>query len=138
MVIFSISRTKILVALTWRSHKSTFKSESQGKWPVQEFNGTIWKAIQRSLKSHQLPLTHWEDTLSDVLYSVRSLLCTSTNSTPHERMFHHAPRSVKGTSIPSWLKPDPIYVKATFEIRTNPWLTKQNYWKSIPAMTTFV
>jgi len=26
-------------------------------------------------------------------------------------MFHHARRSVNGTSIPSWLKPGPIYVK---------------------------
>jgi len=27
---------------------------------------------------------------------------------------------------------------ATFEIRTSPWLTKMNYWKSTPAMPTFV
>ena len=26
-------------------------------------------------------------------------------------MFRHARRSVNGTSIPSWLKPGPIYVK---------------------------
>jgi len=99
----------------------------RGNAQCEKFNGTIWKAIQCSLKSRQLPLTHWEDNLSDAFHSVRSLLCTSTNCTPHERMFHHARRSVSGTSIPSWLRPGPIYVKDTFEIRTSPWLTKQNY-----------
>jgi len=82
-----------------------------------QFNGTRWKAIQCSLKSRQLRRTHWEDhipcqdTLSDALHSIRSLFCTSTNCTPHERMFHHARPSVNETSIPSWLKPGPIYVK---------------------------
>jgi len=83
----------------------------RGNGQCEKFNGIIWKAIQCSLKSRQLPLTHWEDTLSDALHSIRSLLCTSTNCTPHERMFHHARRSVNGTSIPSWLKPGHIYVK---------------------------
>jgi len=59
----------------------------------------------------EAPSDHWEDTLSDALHSIRSLLCTSTNCTPHERMLHHARRSVNGTSIPSWLKPGPINVK---------------------------
>ena len=66
--------------------------------------------MESYMKSRQLPLTLWEDTLSNALHSVRSL-CTSTNCTPHETMFHHARRSVNGTSIPSWLKPGPIYVK---------------------------
>jgi len=91
------------------SRTTSFNPRGNGQ--CEKFNGTIWKAIQCSLKSRQLPLTHWEDTLSDVLHSIRSLLCTSTNCTPHERMFHHARRSVIGTSIPSWLKPGPIHVK---------------------------
>jgi len=91
------------------SRTTSFNPRGNGQ--CEKFNGTIWKAIKCSLKSRQLPLTHWVDTLSDALHSIRSLLCTSTNCTPHERMFHHAQRSVKGTSIPSWLKPGPIYVK---------------------------
>ena len=47
----------------------------------------------------------------DALHSVRSLLCTSINCTPHERMFVHARRSVNGTTLPSWLKPGPVFVK---------------------------
>jgi len=105
MVVFSIPRAEILIALTRSCHESNYKFKPHGQ--CKKFNGTIWKAIQCSLKSRQHPLTHWEDTLSDALHSIRSLLCTSTNCTPHERMFRHARRSVNGTSIPSWLKPGP-------------------------------
>ena len=41
-----------------------------------------------------------------VLHSIRLLLCT-----PHERMFCHDRKSFNGVSLPSWLKPGPIYVK---------------------------
>ena len=50
--------------------------------------------------------------LHDALHSVRSLLCTATNQTPHERMFTFQRRSCSGTSIPSWLTiPGPILIK---------------------------
>ena len=83
----------------------------RGNGQCEKYNGVIWKAIQCALKSRNLLLTHWEGTLTDALHSIRSLLCTSTNCTPHERMFRHARRSVTGTSIPTWLKPGPIFVK---------------------------
>ena len=67
--------------------------------------------MQAALKSRNLPLTYWEAVLQNALHSIRSLLCTSLNCTPHERMFSHARRSVNGTTIPFWLKPGPIYVK---------------------------
>ena len=41
--------------------------------------------------------------LHKALHSIRSLLCTATNITPHERMFHHSRRATSGSSIPSWL-----------------------------------
>ena len=46
-----------------------------------------------------------------VLHSIRLLLCTATNCTPHERMSCHDRKSFNGVSLPSWLKPGPIYVK---------------------------
>ena len=49
--------------------------------------------------------------MTDALNSIRSLLCSTINCTPHERMFRHTHRSVGGMSLPSWLKPGPIYVK---------------------------
>jgi hypothetical protein len=43
---------------------------------------------------------------------VRSLLCTATNETPHERFFGFPRRSTVGSSIPSWLlQPGPVLIK---------------------------
>ena len=57
------------------------------------------------LASRDLPVQMWELDLPDTLHSIRSLLCTSTNTTPHEteRMFSFTRRSSFGKSIPSWL-----------------------------------
>ena len=70
---------------------------------VEKTNGTLWKAITLRLKSLGLPQSHWQEVLPDALHSVRSLLCTATNATPHERFCMFQRRSASGTSIPSWL-----------------------------------
>ena len=59
--------------------------------------------MQLSLKSRGLPISQWEKVLPQVLHSVRSLLCTTTNSTPHERFLCFQRRSALGISAPSWL-----------------------------------
>ena len=54
----------------------------------------------------------WERVLPDILHSIRSLLCTATNCTPHERFFNYQRRSSCGESIPSWLaEPGPVLMK---------------------------
>ena len=65
------------------------------------------------LKTYKLPLQHWQELLSDALHSVRSLLCTATNQTPHERIFnflsvglHLAPRYRLGLATPG-----PVLIK---------------------------
>ena len=59
-----------------------------------------------------LPITHWEKVLSKALHSTRSLLCTSTNETPHERFFGFCRRTGLGTSLPSWLTtPGPVLLR---------------------------
>ena len=84
----------------------------RGNGQVEKLNGTIWKAIQLTLKSRELDISHWEVVLLDVLHSIRSLLCTETNCTPHERMFQHARRSTAGNSLPTWLlTPGPVFLK---------------------------
>lgn len=42
----------------------------------------------------------WELVLDNVLHSIRSLLCTATNETPHERLLSY-PIS-NGYSLPTW------------------------------------
>ena len=75
----------------------------QGNGQVERLNGTLWKAITLKLNDEKLPVTHWEDVLTEALHSLRSLLCTATNETPHDRMFHHSRKSTQGTSLPTWL-----------------------------------
>ena len=79
---------------------------------VEKLNGTLWKAIQLSLKSRKLEINQWETVLYDALHAIRSLLCTETNCTPHERMFNFARRSTEGNSLPTWLlTPGPVFMK---------------------------
>lgn len=74
-----------------------------GNGQVERYNGVIWRAVNLTLSSKGLPVSMWECVLPSALHSVRSLLCTSTNSTPHERMFNFSRRSSFGKSIPTWL-----------------------------------
>ena len=54
----------------------------------------------------------WENVLQDALHSTRSLLCTSTNSTPQDQFFQFHRRSMLGKSIPSWLlNPGPVFLR---------------------------
>lgn len=75
----------------------------QGNGQTERYNGILWKTIQLALKTLNLPITAWENVISQALHSIRSLLCTTTGSTPHERMFSHARRSSNGQSMPTWL-----------------------------------
>ena len=75
----------------------------QGNGQVERYNGIIWKAVSLALESRGLPASNWEQVLPDALHSIRSLLCTATNSTPHERLFTFQRRSSSGHSVPSWL-----------------------------------
>ena len=75
----------------------------RGNGQVERYNGIIWKAVSLALRSRDLPVQNWEAVLPDALHSVRSLLSTSTNETPHERLFRYQRRSTSGSSVPTWL-----------------------------------
>lgn len=78
----------------------------------ERWNQTIWRTIKLMLHSRGLPEEFWEDVLLDALHSTRSLLCTTINSTPHERFFQFTRRSMLGKSMPNWLlTPGPIFLK---------------------------
>ena len=51
----------------------------------------------------ELPTSQWESILCEALHSIRSTICTSTNTTPHVRFFTFQRRSSVGKSIPSGL-----------------------------------
>ena len=79
---------------------------------MERENATVWKAVLLALRSKGLPVSRWQAVLPDALHSIRSLLCTATNATPHERMFVFPRKSSSGTSLPSWLtSPGPVLLQ---------------------------
>ena len=82
-----------------------------GNSQVERFNGIIRRTVKLALKTRGLPVTHWENVLMDALHSIRSLLCTATNCTPHERMFSFPRRAACGPSLPSWLTPGKVFLR---------------------------
>ena len=84
------------------SNKSSLYHHT-GNLLVERYNGVIWKAIRRALKTHNLSVSSWEAMLPDALQSKRSLLKTITNHTPHELFFNFHTRFPSGKSLPAWL-----------------------------------
>ncbi|XP_052754766.1 uncharacterized protein LOC128201532 [Galleria mellonella] len=84
----------------------------EGNGQVERLNGTLWRTIQLSLRSKNLDIRYWEQVLPLALHSIRSLLCTATNATPHDKLLCFPRRSGNGISLPSWLMiPGPILLK---------------------------
>ena len=99
----------------------TSRYNPKGNGQVERLNGTLWKTVQVTLHSRNLNFSEWETVLPDALHSIRSLLCsTATNTTPHERMFTYTRKSTSGKTIPSWIKPGPIYVRNPVRGKNDP------------------
>ena len=92
------------------SNSSPYNPRGNGQ--VERYNGVLWKAISVQLEERGLSENHWEKFLPDALHSIRSLLCTATNCTPHERFFSFNRKTCNGTTLPTWLTtPGPILLK---------------------------
>ena len=84
----------------------------RGNSQCERYNGVIWNAVSLALESRRLSAASWPEVLPDALHSIRSLLCTATNATPHERMFTFERRSVTGCALPTWLlEPGEVLLK---------------------------
>ena len=90
----------------------TFVYNPRGNGQCKKFNSTVWNAVQLALKKCNLPISKWDIVLYDALHAIRSLLCTATNETPHERFLKLNRRSMLGSLVPTWLhKPGPVLLK---------------------------
>jgi hypothetical protein len=94
------------------SSSRTTPYHPQGNSQCERFNGIVWKAVKCALRSRNLSTEKWESVLSEALSSIRSLLCTSTNETPHSRFFGFTRRLSHGKSLPEWLcKQGPVLLR---------------------------
>ncbi|CAH8833617.1 unnamed protein product [Trichobilharzia szidati] len=92
------------------SRTTAYNPQSNGQ--IERLNGTLWRCISLAAKSRSIPICEWEVVLPDALHSIRSLLCTATNTTPHERMLRYNRKSTSGVSLPSWLTiPGPVLMR---------------------------
>ena len=92
------------------SRSTPYNPEGNGQ--VERLNGTLWKTVNLFLKSQNLSTNRWQEVLASALHSVHSLLCTSTNCTPHERMFSHHRNGSWGVGMPSWIsKPGTVLLR---------------------------
>ena len=66
-------------------------------------NQTVWKTRKLLLHHRGWPDERWQDVLQQALHAMRSLICTATNETAHERMFPFQRRATSGTVMPTWL-----------------------------------
>ena len=104
-----------------------------GNSQCERMNQTLWKSVKLLLATRKRSENYWETVLADALHTIRSLLCTSTNTCPHDRFFNFSRRSMLGQSIPDWLlhggtvllrnfvrnKGDPLVVKVKL-LEANP------------------
>ena len=103
------------------SQTRTSPYNPKGNGQCERENATIWKAIQLALKTRGLPESQWELVLPDALGSIRSLLCTATNCTPHERIFKYSRRSASGKALPTWLMhPGPVLLRRHIRNKSDP------------------
>ena len=90
----------------------TSRYNPRGNGQVEKYNGTIWRAINLALKTKDMDVRNWECVIPEALHSIRSLLCVSTNCTPHERLFSFQRKATSGNTVPAWLtNPGPVLVK---------------------------
>jgi len=92
-----------------------------GNGQCEKYVGLVWKTINLALQTKKLHIQNWEAVLPDALHSIRSLLCTATNTTPHERLFAFPRKTSSGTSIPSWLlRSDKVYLRKYIRNKDEP------------------
>ena len=84
----------------------------QGNSQCERSNQTIWRTVKLLLHSKRLSEEDWETVLAEALHAVRSLVCLSTNETPHECFLRFPCEAMTGSAFPSWLlHPRPVLLR---------------------------
>lgn len=86
------------VRQTWTS---AYNPQSNGQ--VESYNGTLWKTILCLLDDQKKSTNQWHTVLGQALHSMRSLVVTTTGSTPHDRFLTFARPTVP--AVPTAVAP---------------------------------
>ena len=84
------------------SHSAAYNPKGNGQ--CERYNGIIWRTVRLALRSRGLDIDKWQVVLPEALHSIRSLLCTATNETPHQRFLGYSRRHSLGPGLPAWLQ----------------------------------
>lgn len=85
------------------SHSRSTPYNPTGNSQVERYNGVIWRSVKCLLHARKLPQSMWEQILPEALNASRTLLCTVTNESPHDRMFKFNRKDAEGFNLPHWL-----------------------------------
>ena len=92
-----------------------------GNSQCERYVGIIWKTINLQIQSGKLRDCDWNLCINDALYSIRSLLCTATNQTPHERFFSFKRFVPLKQTLPSYLmEPGSVYLRKFVRNKSDP------------------
>ena len=105
-----------------------------GNSQVERTNKTVWKTVQLMLTDRKLPQDAWQSVLPEALHAVRSLLCTTTNATPHERFLGFERRSMLGKSLPAWLlQPGTVFLRRFIRNKDDPLVEEVELLRANPS-----
>ena len=86
------------------------------------------------LTDGKLPQDAWQSILPEALHAVRSLLCTTTNATPHERFLGFERRSMLGKSLPAWLlQPRTVLLRRFIQNKDDPLVEEVELLRANPS-----
>ena len=97
------------------------KYHPPGNGQCERYVGTIWKTVLLTRLTHNLLESQWDCVVQEALGSIRSLLCTATNCTPHERLMGYPRNNQSSIKIPHWLRSTgPVYLRQFIRNKADP------------------
>jgi len=109
---FVSRETRSFLATRGISFSTSTPYHPQGNSQCERSNQTIWRTTKLLLHTNRLSKELWETVLPETLHAVRSLVCLSTNETPHERFLRFPCKAMTCSALPSWLlHPGPVLLR---------------------------
>ena len=132
---FVSRETRSFLATRGISFSTSTPYHPQGNSQCERSNQTIWRTTKLLLHTNRLSKELWETVLPETLHAVRSLVCLSTNETPHERFLRFPRKAMTGSG---YCIRAPSFSAAMFETRATPCATRLTSWRVIRHIPWYV